>query len=58
MLVMQFRELTMHGFAGLDIFRLNNYGVQFIFYFTYINLQIALAFLFASFFSSTKTASG
>jgi hypothetical protein len=55
---MQFRELTMHGFAGLDIFRLNNYGVQFIFYFTYINLQIALAFLFASFFSSTKTASG
>ncbi|XP_021321342.1 ABC transporter A family member 8 [Sorghum bicolor] len=42
---------------GLDIFRLNNYGVQFIFYFTYINLQIALAFLFASFFSSTKTAS-
>ncbi|CAL5012166.1 unnamed protein product [Urochloa decumbens] len=43
--------------AGLDIFRLNSYRVQFIFYFTYINLQAVLSFLFASFFSSVKTAS-
>nr|CAB3480865.1 unnamed protein product [Digitaria exilis] len=42
---------------GLDIFILNNYRIQFIFYFTYINLQIALAFLFASFFSSVRAAS-
>ncbi|KAF8697365.1 hypothetical protein HU200_035958 [Digitaria exilis] len=41
---------------GLDIFRLNSYGVQFVFYFIYMNLQIVLAFLLASFFSSVKTA--
>uniref|UniRef100_A0A0D3GZY7 ABC transporter domain-containing protein n=1 Tax=Oryza barthii TaxID=65489 RepID=A0A0D3GZY7_9ORYZ len=42
---------------GLDIFRLNSYSIQFVFYFLYINLQIVLAFLLASFFSSVKTAS-
>ncbi|KAK3123359.1 hypothetical protein QOZ80_8AG0629320 [Eleusine coracana subsp. coracana] len=41
---------------GLDIFRLNSYSIQFLFYFVCINLQIVLAFLFASFFSSVKTA--
>ncbi|XP_040382906.1 ABC transporter A family member 7-like [Oryza brachyantha] len=45
------------SFIGLDIFRLNSYSLQFVFYFLYINLQIVLAFLLASFFSSVKTAS-
>ncbi|KAL6660903.1 hypothetical protein ACP70R_000287 [Stipagrostis hirtigluma subsp. patula] len=45
------------GFAGLDIFRLNSYSIQFVFYFICINLQIVLAFLLSSFFSSVKTAS-
>ncbi|CAO2188698.1 unnamed protein product [Urochloa humidicola] len=42
---------------GLDIFRLNSYTIQSLFYFICINLQIVLAFLLASFFSSVKTAS-
>ncbi|CAO2163481.1 unnamed protein product [Urochloa humidicola] len=42
---------------GLDIFRLNSYAIQSLFYFICINLQIVLAFLLASFFSSVKTAS-
>ncbi|OEL17376.1 ABC transporter A family member 8 [Dichanthelium oligosanthes] len=42
---------------GLDIFRLNSYIIQSMFYFICINLQIVLAFLLASFFSSIKTAS-
>ncbi|WVZ93130.1 hypothetical protein U9M48_039136 [Paspalum notatum var. saurae] len=43
---------------GLDIFRRNSYIIQSLFYFVCINLQIVLAFLLASFFSSVKTASG
>ncbi|XP_035822658.1 uncharacterized protein [Zea mays] len=42
---------------GLDIFRLNSYGIQSLFYFVCINLQIVLAFLLATFFSSVRTAS-
>ncbi|KAG8047197.1 hypothetical protein GUJ93_ZPchr0008g12107 [Zizania palustris] len=45
------------SFIGLDIFILNSYTIQFAFYFLYINLQIVLAFLFASFFRSVRTAS-
>uniref|UniRef100_A0ACD6AH77 Uncharacterized protein n=1 Tax=Avena sativa TaxID=4498 RepID=A0ACD6AH77_AVESA len=45
------------SFIGLDIFRLNNYSIQFFFLFIYINLQIAFAILLASLFSSVKTAS-
>ncbi|KAL6900778.1 hypothetical protein ACP4OV_005454 [Aristida adscensionis] len=41
---------------GLDIFRLNSYSLQCVFYFICINLQIVLAFLLATFFSSVKTA--
>lgn len=44
--------------AGLKFFRLNDYSIQFVFYFIYINLQIAVAFLVATFFSDVKTASG
>ncbi|CAH2064992.1 unnamed protein product [Thlaspi arvense] len=42
---------------GLNFFRLNNYSIQFIFYFIYINLQISIAFLVSSAFSEVKTAS-
>ncbi|KAK4568290.1 hypothetical protein RGQ29_003890 [Quercus rubra] len=41
---------------GLKFFGLNDFSIQFVFYFIYINLQISLAFLGAAFFSSVKTA--
>ncbi|KAF5933672.1 hypothetical protein HYC85_029843 [Camellia sinensis] len=41
---------------GLKFFTLNDYSIQFVFYFIYINLQISLAFLIASVFSNVKTA--
>ncbi|XP_024013509.1 ABC transporter A family member 5 [Eutrema salsugineum] len=42
---------------GLKFFKLNDYSIQFIFYFLYINLQISIAFLVSSAFSEVKTAS-
>ncbi|XP_076893261.1 ABC transporter A family member 7-like [Bidens hawaiensis] len=42
--------------VGLKFFTLNDYSVQFVFYFIYINLQISLAFLVAAIFSNVKTA--
>ncbi|KAL7618740.1 hypothetical protein Lser_V15G00407 [Lactuca serriola] len=41
---------------GLKLFTLNDYSIQFVFYFIYINLQISLAFLVAALFSNVKTA--
>ncbi|KAL5544420.1 hypothetical protein UlMin_008204 [Ulmus minor] len=41
---------------GLKFFTLNDYSIQFVFYFIYINLQISLAFLVAAMFSNVKTA--
>ncbi|XP_061346675.1 ABC transporter A family member 7-like [Gastrolobium bilobum] len=41
---------------GLKFFTLNDYSIQFVFYFIYINLQISLAFLVASMFTNVKTA--
>ncbi|OEL29286.1 ABC transporter A family member 8 [Dichanthelium oligosanthes] len=41
---------------GLSFFRQNSYGVQFIFYFAYMNLQISFAFLMSTYFSSVRTA--
>nr|AIU41627.1 ABC transporter family protein [Hevea brasiliensis] len=41
---------------GLKFFTLNDYGIQIVFYFIYINLQISVAFLVAAFFSNVKTA--
>ncbi|XP_057416443.1 ABC transporter A family member 7-like [Lotus japonicus] len=41
---------------GLKFFTLNDYSIQFVFYFIYINLQISLAFLAASIFSNANTA--
>ncbi|KFK23718.1 hypothetical protein AALP_AAs66804U000100, partial [Arabis alpina] len=42
---------------GLNFFRLNDYSIQFSFYFLYINLQISIAFLGSSAFSKVETAS-
>ncbi|XP_010503385.1 PREDICTED: ABC transporter A family member 6-like isoform X1 [Camelina sativa] len=42
---------------GLKFFRFNDYSIQFIFYFLYINLQISIAFLVSSAFSKAVTAS-
>ncbi|OVA13317.1 ABC transporter-like [Macleaya cordata] len=42
--------------TGLKFFTLNSYSIQFVFYFTYLNLQISLAFLAATVFSNVKTA--
>ncbi|CAM0951101.1 unnamed protein product [Alopecurus aequalis] len=44
------------SFIGLRFFTTNDYSIQFVFYFIYINLQIALAFFVSSFFSSVKIA--
>ena len=41
---------------GLKFFRSNDYSIQLVFYFIYINLQIALGFLAATAFSDVKTA--
>ncbi|KAK6123286.1 hypothetical protein DH2020_042963 [Rehmannia glutinosa] len=46
------------SFVGLNFFNLNDYSIQFVFYFLYINLQISLAFLVADLFSNVKTATG
>ncbi|CAH2052933.1 unnamed protein product [Thlaspi arvense] len=49
-------SLVIFGSAiGLKYFRLNSYSIQFVFYFIYSNLQIALAFLVSSVFSKVKT---
>ncbi|XP_078158753.1 ABC transporter A family member 8-like [Carex rostrata] len=41
---------------GLSYFTSIDYSLQVVFYFIFINLQIAFAFLVASFFSTVKTA--
>lgn len=41
---------------GLNFFRMNDYSIQFVFYFIYVNLQISLAFLAAAVFSKVKTS--
>lgn len=41
---------------GLKFFTLNSYSIQTLFYFIYINLQIAFGFLLSTRFSNVKTA--
>lgn len=41
---------------GLKFFQLNDYSIQFVFYFLYLNLQVSLAFLVANMFTNVKTA--
>lgn len=45
-------------FTGLKFFTINDYSIQFVFYFIYLNLQIAVAFLVASMFSNVKACTG
>ncbi|XP_026378920.1 ABC transporter A family member 7-like [Papaver somniferum] len=40
----------------LKFFTLNDYSIQFVFYFIFINLQISIAFLVATIFANVKTA--
>ncbi|PWA77372.1 ABC2-like protein [Artemisia annua] len=55
-LVYMFCFVVFGSAVGLKFFTLNDYSIQFVFYFIYVNLQIALAFLVAAFFSNVKTA--
>ncbi|CAN6243560.1 unnamed protein product [Urochloa humidicola] len=43
--------------AGIKLFKLNDYKVQFMVYFAYMNLQISFAFLMATYFSNVRTTS-
>ncbi|CAA7031234.1 unnamed protein product [Microthlaspi erraticum] len=55
--VLYFVCLMIFGSAiGLNFFRLNDYSLQFTFYFLYVNLQIALCFLVSSVFAKVKTS--
>ncbi|GJZ90411.1 ABC transporter A family member 7-like protein [Tanacetum coccineum] len=55
-LVYMFCFVAFGSAVGLKFFTLNDYTIQFVFYFFYVNLQIALAFLVAALFSNVKTA--
>ncbi|KAL2938324.1 ABC transporter A family member 7 [Bienertia sinuspersici] len=44
------------SFIGLKFFTTNDYSIQFVFYFIYINLQISMAFLVAPIFANILTA--
>lgn len=45
-------------FTGLTFFTKNDYGIQVVFYFLYINMIISLAFLASNIFRDVKTATG
>ncbi|KAI7730779.1 hypothetical protein M8C21_002989 [Ambrosia artemisiifolia] len=55
-LVYMFCFVAFGSAVGLKFFTLNDYSIQFVFYFIYINLQISMAFLVAALFSNLKTA--
>ncbi|CAL9031668.1 unnamed protein product [Prunus brigantina] len=46
--------MAVGSIIGLKFFTINDYSIQFVFYFIYMNLQIAAAFLVASMFSNVK----
>ncbi|KAM1982469.1 hypothetical protein ACFX15_038825 [Malus domestica] len=46
--------IAVGSIIGLKFFTINDYSIQFVFYFIYLNLQIAVAFLVASMFSNVK----
>ncbi|XP_039688859.1 ABC transporter A family member 7 isoform X2 [Medicago truncatula] len=54
--IFSFCLMLLISFSGLKFFTLNDYSIQFVFYFIYVNLQISTAFLLSSFFSNVKTA--
>lgn len=45
-------------FTGLTFFTKNDYSIQVVFYFLYINMIISLAFLVSNLFRDVKTATG
>uniref|UniRef100_A0A803N332 ABC transporter domain-containing protein n=1 Tax=Chenopodium quinoa TaxID=63459 RepID=A0A803N332_CHEQI len=48
--------VVLGSLIGLKIFTLNDYSIQFVFYFIYMNLQISMAFLVAPLFSNVLSA--
>lgn len=55
-IVYMFCFILFGSIIGLNFFRLNSYSIQAVFYFVYMNLQIALGFLASTVFSNVKTA--
>ncbi|MCO5597007.1 hypothetical protein L7F22_051079 [Adiantum nelumboides] len=55
-IVYMFSFILFGSLIGLKFFRLNSYSLQVVFYFIYLNLQIACGFLAATFFSNVRTA--
>ena len=51
-------NLLVFLFPGIKLFASNSYVLQFIIYFTYMNLQISSAFLMTSYFTTVTTATG
>ncbi|KAL3678985.1 hypothetical protein R1sor_021941 [Riccia sorocarpa] len=51
-----FAFVALGSAVDLKFFRLNSYSIQFVFFFVYMNLQIALSFLAATMFQNAKTA--
>lgn len=51
-------NLLFFQFAGIKLFAANSYMLQFIIYFIYMNLQISVAFLMTTYFSTSTTATG
>jgi len=56
--ILTFCLMPLTSFSGIKFFTLNDYSIQFLFYFIYLNLQISMAFLLSSFLSDVKTATG
>ncbi|RLN09276.1 hypothetical protein C2845_PM11G01240 [Panicum miliaceum] len=50
--------VTFGSVVGIKLFASNSYVLQFIIYFTYMNLQISSAFLMTSYFTAVTTATG
>lgn len=55
-IVYMFCFILFGSIIGLKFFRLNSYTIQLVFYFVYMNLQIALGFLASTIFSNVRTA--
>ncbi|KAI5074522.1 hypothetical protein GOP47_0010483 [Adiantum capillus-veneris] len=55
-IVYMFCFILFGSLIGLKFFRLNSYSLQVVFYFIYLNLQIACGFLASTIFSNVRTA--
>ncbi|KAF8769722.1 hypothetical protein HU200_006331 [Digitaria exilis] len=55
-LIYMFLLVIFGSVVGVKLFASNSYVLQFIIYFTYMNLQISFGFLMTSYFTTVKTA--